>query len=88
MATTEPGTSKAPKTFKQKILIWIWNFINAVLGGVGAAGAAVVGGAATGAATFTSRQLLVVVVGGALVSIFNYIRTNQLPELFDGDQTS
>ena len=81
---TIPGTSPTPRTFKQKLLVWIWNLINAIFGGVGVAGAAVVGGAATGAATFTPRQLGVVVVGGAIVATFNYLRTNRLPELFDG----
>lgn len=83
MATT-PGTTPAPRTFRQKLLVWIWNLVNAVLGGVGVAGTAVVGGAATGAATFTPRQLGVVVVGGAIVALFNYIRSNRLPDLFDG----
>lgn len=72
-------------SFRQKLLVWIWNLINAVLGGAATAGGAILTGTAMGAATFTHRQVWSTMLAGAAIASFNYVRTNRLPAMFEGD---
>lgn len=80
--STAPGTDPIPRTFKQRMLLWLWNAMNAVIGGMAGAGAGVGIGAITGAASFTNRQFWSMVCGSGIVALFNYIRSNRLPDLF------
>lgn len=82
---TTPGTEPTPRTFKQKLLVWVWNAINASMGGAATGGLAILGGAAIGAASYTPRQILSNCLAGAGVALFMYIRSNRLPEMFDGE---
>lgn len=85
---TDSGQTQTPKTFKQNLLAWSWNALNALLGGAATAGAAALAGAMSSATPFTPRQIGSVVVAGGIVALFNYVRTNRLPAMFNGDPQS
>lgn len=82
---TGPAEPPIARTFKQKVLVWVWNLINAILGGAATAGGAVLTGSAMGAATFTPRQMWSTMLAGAAIATFNYVRTNRLPAMFEGE---
>lgn len=85
MITTTTATQTGPRTFKQKVLVWLWNLVNAVMGGVATAGSTLFAGFVVGAATFTPRQLGCVLAAGGAIAAFNYVRTNRLPAMFEGE---
>lgn len=85
--STQPGTQPIPQTFKQRMLLWLWNLINAVIGGVAGAGAGIGVGAAVGATQFTTKQFWAMALGAGVVALFNYLRSNRLPDLFQGSSS-
>lgn len=68
-------------TFKHRLLIYVWNLVNAIVSGMATAGASAAGGHMIGAMTFTWRQLTAVAVSGGALSAFNYVRENRLPTI-------
>jgi len=68
-------------TFKHRLLVWLWNLLNAVVSGSAAAGGVIGIGKAAGAVTFTFRQLGAVAISCGIVAGMNYLRTNRLPSI-------
>lgn len=69
--------------FKHRLLVYLWNLVNAIIGGVATAALAAAGGHVIGALTFTWRQLSMVAISGGALSAFNYVRDNKLPSIDD-----
>lgn len=68
-------------TFKHRLLVFLWNLVNAFVSGMASSGAAAGGGHLIGAMSFTWRQLVAVGVSGGAISAVNYLRTNRLPTI-------
>ena len=68
-------------TFKHRLVVWVWDLLNAFVSGIATGALSVLGGQAVGAVDFTGRQLAVVSVVGGLVSAANYVRQRRLPEI-------
>jgi hypothetical protein len=68
-------------TFGHRLLVWAWDALNACMGGSATAGCALFAGLAIGAHDFTLRQIVAVMIGGALPSLFMYMREHRLPEI-------
>lgn len=66
-------------TFGQKVLVWLYSLIAAAISSVGTAATAWVSGKVFGAADFTLRQLGMICVGGAIVGVLGYLKSNPLP---------
>jgi len=80
--STSPGTAPIPKTFRQRMLIWLWNALNAFVNGFAGVGAADGLVKLSNAAPLTSRQFWSIAIATGVVGLFNYIRSNRLPDLF------
>lgn len=68
-------------TFKRRLLVWLWDLVNAVVTGTATALGSVVTGEVIGSLDFSPRQLLAVALSGALFGAINYIRQRRLPAL-------
>lgn len=70
-----------PSTFNHRLLIFLWNLVNAFVSGMASSAAAAGGGHLIGASSFTWRQLVAVGVSGGAINAVNYLRNNRLPTI-------